>query len=59
MSADGSLCTVDWGYDITDYFTVHSGMPTSIYYIDDLSRGIRASLIEVLVSRKMNGVPFV
>ncbi len=59
MSPDGSLCTVDWGYDILEYFTVHSGMATTMYYIDDLARGIRASLIEVIVSRKYKDVPFI
>ena len=59
MSTEGSLCTVDWGYDIMEYLTSHSGMPTTMYYIDDLSRGIRAYLIEVLVSRKVTSIPFV
>ena len=52
VDADGSLVTVDWGYDIADYFDVHGGLNTTIFAIDDLSRGIRAELIEVLVSRK-------
>lgn len=52
VDAGGSLVTVDWGYDIADYFDLHGGLNTTIYALDDLSRGIRAELIEVLVSRK-------
>jgi hypothetical protein len=48
----GSLVTVDWGWDIADYFDAHGGLNTTIWSLDDLSRGIRAELIEVLVSRK-------
>ncbi len=49
---DGALVTVDWGYDIADYLTFHSGLPTNLFTIDDLSAGIRAEYIEVVVSRK-------
>ena len=48
----GSLVTVDWGYDIADYLTAHSGCPTTIHTIDDIEQGIRAELIEVVVTRK-------
>lgn len=48
----GSLVTVDWGYDIADFFDAHAGLNTTIWALDDLGRGIRAELIEVLVSRK-------
>lgn len=48
----GSLVTVDWGYDITDYLAYHSGLPSSLIAIDDLAQGIRAEYIEVVVSRK-------
>ena len=51
----GSLVTIDYGYDIADYFDAHSGLNTTIVYMDDLSRGIRAEFIEVLVSRKLSG----
>lgn len=49
---DGSLVTVDWGYDIGDFLAFHSGMPTTIVYIDDITAGIRAEYIEVVVNRK-------
>ena len=49
---DGSLVTVDWGYDIGDYLAFHSGTPTTIFYIDDIASGIRAEYIEVVVNRK-------
>ncbi|MDO8409256.1 MAG: class I SAM-dependent methyltransferase [Phenylobacterium sp.] len=52
MDPDGSLVTVDWGYDIADYLDQASGLSTTIHTIDDLSQGIRAAYIEVLVSRK-------
>lgn len=56
MDPNGSLVTVDWGYDIADYWDAASGLSTTIWTIEDLGRGIRAEYIEVLVSRK-NGVP--
>lgn len=56
MDPNGSLVTVDWGYDIADYLDRASGLSTTIFTIDDLGRGIRAEYIEVLVSRK-SGVP--
>ena len=49
---EGSLVTIDWGYDIADFLHHHSGMPTSMFVIDDLSQGIRAEYIEIVVSRK-------
>lgn len=47
-----SLVTVDWGFDICRYIYEASGLFTYMIYIDDLSRGIRAEYIEVLVSVK-------
>lgn len=52
VDEDGSLVTIDWGYDIADFFDLHGGLNTTIFALDDLSRGIRAELIEVLVSSK-------
>ena len=49
---DGALVTMHWGYDIADFIVRNSGTPTTIVMIDDLSLGIRAEYIEVLVSRK-------
>jgi hypothetical protein len=48
----GSLVTIDWGYDIANYIFKQSGLITTIVYIDDISRGIRAEYIEVIISRK-------
>jgi len=48
----GSLVTVDWGFDICRYIFEACGLFTHLVYIDDLSRGIRADLIEVLVTIK-------
>ena len=48
----GSLVTMHWGYDLADFIQVEANTPTTIVMIDDLSMGIRAEYIEVLVSRK-------
>ena len=52
IDGSGSLVTMHWGYDICDYIQQCSGLSTTMVYIDDLSHGIRAEYIEVLVSRK-------
>jgi SAM-dependent methyltransferase len=48
----GTLVTIDWGYDILDYLTFHSSLRCMMIHIDDLSRGIRAEFIEVIVCRR-------
>ena len=48
----GSLVTIDWGFDIADYLSEHSGMTTTIHYFDDRSRGLQAELLEVVVCRR-------
>jgi len=55
VSSEGSLVSMYWGYDICEFIFKASGLYTTIVYIDDISRGIRAELIEVLVSKKMGG----
>lgn len=52
VSDEGSLVTVDWGYDICRHIFEASGLFTHIIHIDDVSRGIRADLNEVLVTIK-------
>lgn len=52
ISDEGSLVTMHWGYDICDFIQESSGLCTTINYIDNVSLGIRAEYIEVLVSRK-------
>ena len=52
MDSKGSLVTFHWGYDISRFIFESSGMYTTIATIDDLRFGIRADLIEVLVSFK-------
>jgi hypothetical protein len=47
-----SLVTFDWGYDICRHIFDASGLFTEIAWIDDLSRGIRAEYIEVLITLK-------
>jgi len=51
----GALVVMNWGYDICDFILKTSGLYTTIIIIDDLSLGIRAEYIEVLVSRKLAG----
>lgn len=53
INPKGSLVTRDWGYDICDFILKHSGLYTTIVFIDDISLGIRAEYIEVLISRKI------
>lgn len=47
-----SLVTVDWGFDICRHIFEASGLFTYMLCMDDLSRGIRAEFIEVLVTVK-------
>lgn len=51
-----SLVTVDWGFDICRHIFKASGLFTYIVYIDDLSKGIRAEYIEVLVTVKPHSI---
>jgi len=53
ISKKGSLVTMHWGYDICDFIYKHSGLITIINYIDNLSLGIRAEYIEILVSKRL------
>jgi SAM-dependent methyltransferase len=48
----GSLVTMHWGYDITDYILEASGMHSTIVMIDNIELGIRAEYIDVIVSFK-------
>jgi SAM-dependent methyltransferase len=50
--AEGSLMTMDWGFDICAHIARASGLFTEIVSLDLLDCGIRAELNEVLVSRK-------
>ncbi len=54
VSEEGSLVTFHWGYDIVHWIYELSGLITTIYYIDAIELGIKADLIEVLVSRKLD-----
>ena len=51
-SKSGALVTFDWGYDICARIFRDSGLFTQIVHLDDLSMGIRAEYIEVLVTQK-------
>ena len=52
ISEDGALVTFDWGYDIGRHIFEACGLFTQMIHIDDLSLGIRAEYIEVLVTMK-------
>jgi len=54
ISNEGSLVTIDWGFDICRHIFESCGLFTHLVYIDDLSKGIRAEYIEVLVTVKPN-----
>jgi SAM-dependent methyltransferase len=56
ISETGSLVTVDWGFDICQHIFQSSGLFTHVVHIDDISKGIRAELIEVLITIKPNKV---
>jgi SAM-dependent methyltransferase len=52
ISDQGSLVTLNWGFDICRHIFESCGLFTHLVCIDDLSKGIRAEYIEVLVTVK-------
>ncbi|MCJ7696682.1 MAG: class I SAM-dependent methyltransferase [Anaerolineaceae bacterium] len=52
LTEEGSLVTVHWGYDITQFVFNACGLYTDLIYVDSLELGIRAEYIEVLITRK-------
>ena len=52
VDPNGSPVTMHWGFDIVDFIEEKCGLKTVIEHIDNLDYGIRAELIEVLVSKK-------
>ena len=52
IDENGSLVTFDWGYDICQRIFEASGLFTYVIQIDDLTNGIRAEYIDVLVTIK-------
>jgi len=50
IDESGALVTMHWGYDIVSYISEVSGMSSTILTIDDLSQGIKAELIDVVIS---------
>jgi SAM-dependent methyltransferase len=52
IDSEGSLVTMHWGYDVCEWVHRASGLFTTIVKIDNLSLGIRAEYIEVLVTAK-------
>lgn len=58
IDTKGSPVAMHWGYDIAEYIMHIAGTPTTIVFIDDISKGIRAEFNEILVSRKPSRVVF-
>ena len=56
ISNEGSLVTVDWGFDICRHIFESCGLFSHLVYIDDLSKGIRAEYIEVVITVKPDKV---
>jgi SAM-dependent methyltransferase len=52
ISSEGSLVTVNWGYDITNFIFETSGLFTEMVLLDIPEYGIRAEYLEVLITRK-------
>lgn len=52
VDPDGSLVTMNWGFDIATFIARHAATPTIIIQIDDIAAGIRAEYIDVMVSFK-------
>lgn len=52
INNEGSLVTVDWGFDICQRIFSSCGLFTFLFYIDDLSKGIRAEFIEIFATVK-------
>lgn len=52
IDSKGALVTIDWGYDIREHIAAACSLETEIIHTDDLSKGIRAEYIEVLVTTK-------
>ncbi|QJP08936.1 class I SAM-dependent methyltransferase [Pseudomonas multiresinivorans] len=50
-----ALVTTDWGYDICQFIHTYTDSFTQVISIDDMSSGIRAEYIEVLVTVKPVG----
>ncbi|WP_211342469.1 class I SAM-dependent methyltransferase [Hyunsoonleella aestuarii] len=51
--AKGSPVTFHWGYDIKNFIEKHTGAVCEIIYLDDLSKGIRAEYIEIVIAKKI------
>ena len=52
ISEEGSLVTMDWGFDISQHIFDSCGLFTEVIHIDDLTKGIRAEYNEVLITWK-------
>jgi SAM-dependent methyltransferase len=52
IDPNGSLVTVDWGYDIAQTLAEASGMATTIECLEDRSQGIQAEYLDVVICRK-------
>ena len=53
VDPEGSLVTMDWGYDITQFILKNSGLASVLRQIDNIDLGIRAEYIDVIASFKV------
>lgn len=49
---NGSLVTVDWGYDILAFIAANAPLSPMMFFFDDVTRGLRAELMEVVAAVK-------
>jgi SAM-dependent methyltransferase len=52
LGNDGSLVTIDWGYDIVSYLAHYSGLNFLLCKVDNVDMGIIGTLNEVVVGLK-------
>jgi SAM-dependent methyltransferase len=52
ISKQGSLVTIDWGYDIVSYLQHHSGLSFLLLQTDNIELGIRGDYNEILIGFK-------
>jgi SAM-dependent methyltransferase len=52
VNAEGTLVTLDWGFDACAYLSGCSSLRGAVLVIDDLNKGIRAAYNEVIILKK-------
>ncbi len=52
VSSEGSIVTIDWGYDLHQQFADWTSMDVRVYRFDDRTHGILGEYTDVIVCRK-------